>query len=191
MGFYSFIDKRAERALVDITNIFQNNIPIISKEKNEILFDGSQYGAIQLKAYHRKINKLMGLVYIYTWRLEWQGLPLSEHIKLQLNYASGFRKNPQFVSSSGHQELADILNNNKEIIDICHLIDFEKIEIYFNQENQNWLVDFAPNYGDYITVLIPPIFYARKPNQEEVKGTVQLINLIGKYIKSVQKGVII
>ncbi|MEK3797476.1 hypothetical protein MHI18_04295 [Peribacillus sp. FSL H8-0477] len=82
------------------------------------------------------------------------------------------------------------MNNNNEIIDICHIIDFEKIEIYYNQENQNWLVDFSPNYGDYITVLIPPIFYARKPNQEEVKGTVQLINLLGQYIHRVQKGVI-
>ncbi|MED0669700.1 hypothetical protein P4S95_05615 [Aneurinibacillus aneurinilyticus] len=56
------------------------------------------------------------------------------------------------------------------------------MHIKYVEEKQSWCVEMRPNYGDFIWILLPPVFYSRRPNKKEVESTIQLIAQLSKYL---------
>ncbi|MFD0619806.1 hypothetical protein ACFQZR_20255 [Paenibacillus sp. GCM10027629] len=188
MGVYSIVDRRANRALNQIVEKFQAMIPILHAEDNAIELDGSQYGMDSMKAYHNMINKWMGRVYIYTWEFSLPGISLASDARIKLHYRGSTRgqNQAQFLLVSGDSVLADLLNGDPELIQLCNKMDVDQMELKYNRTSQRWTVRIAPNYGDFIWVLIPPMSYARKPTAEEASNTVRCMELLAIHIEHQQ-----
>ncbi|MGM9986258.1 MAG: hypothetical protein ACI35O_03415, partial [Bacillaceae bacterium] len=69
------------------------------------------------------------------------------------------------------------LEEHKNWEQIKSAIDFEKLELRYNEQKSAWEVTIWPNFGDYIWILIPPVRYYRKPLQAEKNGMNKLLEM--------------
>lgn len=183
MGIYSIIDNRAWNSLKIVTEEFNNFSPIKTRENNHIDLDSERYGILKMYTSYKVINKWMGRVYHFRWNCVIHDQRPESNQSIQLVYGGAFgKKEPNFKSSTS-RSLVNLLNTDKEVLDICRSIDFEKLEIIYSKKEGVWQIEFWPNYGDFIWILIPPIRYFRKPSLHEVEKTALLIQKINKMIK--------
>lgn len=185
MGLYTVIDHRAFRALHTIATGFQPFAAIQSMISNQVELNGAKLGVEQLRASYKIINKWMGRVYIYTWSWSLHDDSPQEDIVIKCKYSGkmGGKRTVRFVSKQ-QTPLLDALNQDKQIMQLCHSVDYESIELRYSRPDQCWHIEMRPNYGDYIWILLPPVRYVRKPKQEEMEDTMQLIKKLARRIKS-------
>ncbi|MCR8644431.1 hypothetical protein NV379_17390 [Paenibacillus sp. N1-5-1-14] len=186
MGIYSLVDKRASRALDQIVQPFESILPIVSQEGRTVVLDGSRYGFPHVKAYHKLVNKWMGRIYLYTWEYTLPGISHESDIGIKLQYRGSMRtgSKPSFSLITGDTTLDQMLNQDEALLKLCSQMDFQRMEIQYKKSTNEWNVQIAPNYGDFMWVLIPPVSYSRKPNADEVNNTIQTLRIIAEYIQT-------
>ncbi|MED4730994.1 hypothetical protein P9597_23255 [Aneurinibacillus migulanus] len=185
MGVYSAIDNRAAKTLSAVAQEFEAGIPIRTCAEGKVMFGGEKLGVQHLTASYKVISKWMGRVYVYTWQFFLVDVSFPSNALITLKYSGkiGGRKSARFVSKSADvKHIIEKLNQDKKIKEICERIDFETIHIKYIEEKQSWCVEMRPNYGDFIWILLPPVFYSRRPNKKEVESTIQLIGQLSKYL---------
>lgn len=186
MGVYSIVDNRAWKSLMLVTEEFKNYSAINKRENNKIDLDAKKYGIQTMYTSYKVINKWMGRVYHFKWNCVIEDRKPANNHSILLKYGGNLfgKREPHFHSKT-IPKLIELLNRDKELMDICTTIDFEKLELKYSKEENAWNIEFWPNYGDFIWILVPPVRYFRKPNSQEITKTIQLIQKIGSLI---QKG---
>jgi len=181
MGLYSIVDSRADNSLFLVSNDFQDFSSVISRSYNKVELNCSKTGLNELYTTYKIINKWMGRVYIFKI-YGTINHPYTEDIWVSLKYKGNFKSSTPVFFSRKSNPLLEILNMDKEIINICKAIDLEKLEIKFDCQNNKWSIEIWPNFGDYIWMLIPPLRYMRRPSQIEVQQTYELMKRLSKMI---------
>ncbi|MED1469913.1 hypothetical protein [Bacillus salipaludis] len=183
MGFYSIVDNRAWTSLKVVTEEFKKFSPIKNRENNRIDLDGAKFGISSWYSSYKIVNKWMGRVYHFKWNCIIEDQKPNQEYSIKLKYGgliSG--KEPQFYGKNC-DSLIKLLNREQELRDICRTIDFEKLELTYSTKEKAWRLEFWPNYGDFIWILIPPVRYFRKPNADEIEKTMRLVKKINNVIK--------
>jgi len=184
MGFYSIVDNRAWNSLMIVTEEFKRYSTIKKRENNRIDLDAKEHGILSIYTSYKVMNKWMGRVYHFKWNCVIEDRkPDSDH-SIQLRYGGNLfgKREPQFHSKT-NVALSKLLNQDKELMEICTTIDFEKLELKYSKKDNTWDIEFWPNYGDFIWILIPPVRYFRKPNSEEITKTIRFIQKMSSLIK--------
>lgn len=184
MGFYSIVDHRADNSLFLVSSEFKTFSAIKERQYNKVRLAYNKVD--ELYTSHKIINKWMGRVYIFKINAVVQA-QFTQDMVIKLTYKREKGSNqPKFISRYS-SDLLDQLNANKAILNICREIDFEKLELKFNAEERKWEIEIWPNYGDFIWMLIPPLRYMRKPNNEEVANTFKMISHLTDVLKKSTK----
>ncbi|MFS0784337.1 hypothetical protein [Bacillus sp. 1P06AnD] len=185
MGIYSIVNQRASANLGRTTDLFKQQMPIYSADKDAVRMDGSKFGFEHVSAFYKVINKWMGRIYILQWHFSMKSSHQFEDQLITLSYSGKKRGKvdgfPSFRSKQNHS-LCMELNKDKELLAICKLGDYEKLSLSYSKKENRWTVQLWPNYGEFIWILIPPIRYYRKPEAKEVEQTKQLFNKLAYYL---------
>lgn len=189
MSLYTVIDQRAFKVLRSVASDFQPFAPIDTIGANRIQMDGQKLGVDGLEASYRIINKWMGRVYVYTWKWSLSDdSAMPEHV-IKCKYSGKMGGGKRMVQFTAKHDSALLrrLNQDQEILALCNAIDYESLELRYSPEQKCWHVEMKPNYGDFIWILFPPVRYARKPGQQEMEATMQLIKRLAKRIRQSTK----
>lgn len=177
MGIYSIIDNRAWNSLKLVTDQFNSYTTVTRTDINRIELDAEKIGIGTMYSSYKVMNKWMGRVYIFKWHCFIEDSKPASNYSMKLQYKGKLFGNKVPMFTSTHL-LASRLNEDTEIMKICKTIDFEKLELSYSKSGNGWNIEIWPNYGDFIWMLIPPIRYFRKPNAEEIRQTIQLVQRI-------------
>jgi len=184
MGIYSLVDSRADNSLYVVTNTFNNYYSITNRTYNNIELKDEQLNLYKLYTSYKIINKWMGRIYIFGIRGVINCPTGCNDFTISLKYKGKMRdKNPLFQSQD-NASLADRLNKDKELIEICKTIDFEKLVIKYLEKHKHWEIEMMPNFGDFIWMLIPPLRYMRRPNNVEIESINKLMRKMSNIAKS-------
>lgn len=183
MGIYSIVDSRADRSLYTISSELGKYFKITAHTYNKVELCNEKLGFQNLYTSHKIINKWMGRIYIFKIQGSMQGVyPQNATISLKYSGKIG-RLTPTFHSRQA-ADIAHKFNQDKEMMAICQSIDFEKLEIRYDEKARAWQMEIWPNFGDYIWMLIPPVRYARKPQPQEVDQLYKMIKKMATYVKA-------
>ncbi|WNC14857.1 hypothetical protein [Brevibacillus brevis] len=188
MGIYSVIDNRAWKVLRTVAADFCSFAVIEHVSDNRIQLDGGKLGVDDLQASYRVINKWMGRVYVYTWTWSFSDPTPAADMEITCKYSGKTgAKTVRFVSKQS-APILEAFNGDRKVQRLCQTVDYESIRLNYSKEEGRWRVTMRPNYGDYIWILLPPVKYARRPNQQEIQDTMALIHRIRKLIEQFSKG---
>ncbi len=187
MGLYTVIDQRAFKVLRSVATDFEPFAPIGVASNNRIQLDGHKLGVESLEATYRIINKWMGRIYVYTWKWSLPDDSVMADVVIKCKYSGKMGSRVAQFTSKQDSALLQRLNQDHEILALCHSIDYEAIELRYSCKEQRWYVEMKPNYGDFIWILFPPVRYARRPKQQEMDDTMRLVKRLAQKIKQQTK----
>lgn len=175
MGIYSIVDNRADNTLHVVSNDFKKHYKIKKRTYNNIELSGDKLGLHRLYTSYKIINKWMGRIYVFRIYGEINCPIKDNNFLVSLKYKGKIGDKKPVFQSQDNRLLAECLNMDKELMEICKKVDFEKLEMKYTKEYGRWEIEIWPNFGDFIWMLIPPLRYMRRPNSEEIENINKLL----------------
>ncbi|TVM32482.1 hypothetical protein [Oceanidesulfovibrio marinus] len=151
-------------------------------------FAPGQGGARSLRLTWEQKKKFMGGVYRTVLEAEFDS-DVPVRAPLVLHYggalfkgAPEFKNKKQEAAEGAHDVLADLLNQNKGLVDLLFLQDIEKMTLEPGDKDGTVRMRLAPVGGSFVWMLMPPMKYAVKLPAKHGAAMVETVNVLARLL---------